>query len=63
MSKEDKSKYNLVYPSYITPDKQIWIIEKEDRLKSSEGLFEVVQVIKPQISGVKPKLVIKQIAC
>jgi len=61
MSKEDKSKYNLVYPSYIAPDKQIWVIEKEDRLKSSEGLFEVVQVIKPQISGVKPKLVIKKI--
>lgn len=58
MSKEDPSRYSLHYPSYLEPKKQVWIARKGDTMSMADKDYEVVQVVKPAIAGMRPKIVL-----
>lgn len=61
MSKENPDRYQLHYNSYLPPHRQLWVIQKDDLCRAGDTLYKVKQVVRPQIKGMKPKLVVEKI--
>lgn len=61
MSQEDPHLYKLHYNTYLPANRQLWVMQKDDRCQSADAVYQVKQVVRPQIKGMKPKLVLEKI--
>jgi hypothetical protein len=55
----DKNRYCLEYPSYLQSHTRQWVTSEGDLLRRNGTVYKVVQIVRPVIKGVKPRLVLE----
>lgn len=61
MSKENKNRYNLQYPTQLTAIKRLWVTDKDDLFTLNGESYKVLQIVRPRIAGIKPQLVLEKL--
>lgn len=57
---KDSSRYDLEYPSCISPSTRLWVSQEGDLLRHDGKVYRIEQIVRPKIRGAKPILVLLQ---